>query len=95
MVDSLFDQIDAHPTVLAEVQEDQVIAGLVSENFGIAVVPYMPILKMMPVKIIAIKSPSWERNFYLAYVAGRYMPPVVQDFKTIITEKKERETVDL
>ena len=66
IIDNLFDSIGKKPQITYEIEEDQVIAGLVSNNFGIAIVPYMPILKFMDLKTIEIKSPTWERNFYLA-----------------------------
>jgi hypothetical protein len=36
--------------------------------------------------VIQIKSPVWERNFYLATVKGRYLPPIVEEFKNFIVE---------
>lgn len=85
VVDGLFEKIKGEPKVVFEVEEDQVIAGLVAQNFGIAVVPNMPILKFMDVKALQITAPSWERNFYLAFMKYRYMPPVVSDLKDYIT----------
>ena len=50
--------------VAYETEEDQVIAGLVANGFGIAVVPYMDILEKMSVEIFEIESPEYERSFY-------------------------------
>jgi len=86
VVDSLFKKIGEEPIIAYEVEEDQVIAGLVSKDFGIAICPDMPILSSLDVKVIQIKSPVWERNFYLATVKGRYLPPIVEEFKNFIVE---------
>ena len=69
-----------------EIEEDQVIAGLVSNNFGIAIVPYMPILKFMNVKTIDISSPTWERNFYLALLKDKTLTPIAENFKSFVID---------
>ncbi|NTW72879.1 MAG: LysR family transcriptional regulator [Eubacteriaceae bacterium] len=81
IIDDLFKQIGAQPNIAYEVEEDQVIAGLVSKNFGIAVGPNMPILDFMNLKVLKITSPSWERIFYLAVMKDKYLAPIVHDFK--------------
>ena len=86
IIDDLFKQIGEQPKVAYEVEEDQVIAGLVSKNFGIAVCPNMPILNSMNLKVLQIASPSWERIFYLAVMKDRYLTPVVQEFKNFVIE---------
>lgn len=57
------------------------VAGLVGAGFGIAVVPKMPVLSYMPVSIIEIEKPSWERLFYMATLKNVYQAPVIMDFK--------------
>lgn len=90
VVDGLFEKIGEKPKILYEVEEDQVIAGLVSKEFGIAVVPNMPILKFMDVKVIKIESPSWERNFYLATMKNKYHAPVIQEFKSFVMKNAKK-----
>ncbi|MGN1033829.1 MAG: LysR substrate-binding domain-containing protein, partial [Intestinibacter sp.] len=86
IIDNLFDTIEKKPTITYEIEEDQVIAGLVSNNFGIAIVPYMPILKFMNVKTIEITSPTWERNFYLALLKDKTLTPIAENFKSFVIE---------
>lgn len=95
IIDDLFKQIGKTPKVAYEVEEDQVIAGLVSKNFGIAVCPNMPILNSMNLKIIQIKSPNWERIFYLAVVKDRPLTPVVQKFKNFVIEYSKHNFMDM
>lgn len=45
VINDMFAQIDASPNVAYEIQEDQVIAGLVAQGFGVSIVPYMEIWK--------------------------------------------------
>ena len=84
VIDRLFEKIGKRPNIAYEIQEDQVIAGLVAQGFGIAVVPYMEELLRLNVKIIQISYPYWERNFYMATLKDRYLPPVVQRFKQFV-----------
>lgn len=68
------------PDVAYELEEDQVIAGFVAAGFGIAVVPNMPILKSMKLKVIPLKTSGCERNFYMASLKDVYQPPVLTSF---------------
>ena len=89
IIDDLFKQIGKQPKIGYEVEEDQVIAGLVSKNFGIAVCPNMPILNSMDLKILQIATPNWERIFYLAVIKDRQLTPVVQKFKNFVIEHSQ------
>ncbi len=89
IIDDLFKKIGQKPKVGYEVEEDQVIAGLVSRNFGIAVCPNMPILNSMNLKVLQISTPSWERIFYLAVMKDRHLTPVVQKFKDFIIKQSQ------
>ena len=93
VIDNLFEKINEKPIISYEVEEDQVIAGLVAKNFGISIVPYMNILKFMDVKALDIKFPNWERNFYLAHLKDSYLSPAVRDFKDFLLEYYNESTI--
>lgn len=80
IVDDLFEKVHVKPQIAYEIEEDIVIAGLVSKGFGVAVVPYMADLLRMDVKILQISFPYWERNFYMARLKNRHMTPAVHNF---------------
>lgn len=50
----MFLRENAVPNIVTETEEDEVIAGLVAEGFGIAVVPYMDLLQKLPVKFFQL-----------------------------------------
>ena len=75
------------PEIACEVDEDQVIAGLVSCHFGIAIVPEMELLSNLPVKSIRIKSPAWERSLYMIHDSRFYMPPAAALFRQFVQEQ--------
>ncbi len=84
IVDHLFEKIQIQPQIAYEVEEDIVIAGLVSKGFGAAVVPYMEELPRMDVKILQISHPCWERRFYMATLKSHHLTPAVKNFHDYI-----------
>lgn len=56
----------------------------VTQGFGISVVPYMEMLLRLDVKILSIRRPVLERNFYLVSNDNVYMPPAVQRFRQYV-----------
>lgn len=87
VIDSLFESIDAKPNTIYEIDEDQVVAGMVSAGFGIAVVPYMDILLRLKVKILQISYPSWDRRFYMITNKNSWLSPPVYNFSKFVAEK--------
>lgn len=91
IIHDMYKREDAKPSITIRTSEDEVIAGLVANGFGIAVVPYMEILANLPLKVLEITSPSYERNFYLVNDESIYMPPVVRSFREFVLKQKEQE----
>lgn len=86
VIDKLFDKCGGKPQIAYSMEEDQGVAGLASAGFRIAVVPYMDVLNSMPLKIIQIEKPTWERLFYMCTLKNVYQAPVVQAFKNYVIE---------
>lgn len=76
----LFERINVNPTIVCEAEEESAIAGLVSHNFGIAIVENIPLIKQFYVKSIPISNPKYKRHIYLAYVKNKFLPPAVRKF---------------
>lgn len=75
-----FTKIKKHPKIKYTAEEDQVVAGLVSQGFGIAIVPDMPVLETLGVKKIKINDIEQNRLFYIAYLKEHTNIPVVYEF---------------
>ena len=88
VVDRMFSQIGRQPEIAYETEEDQVIAGLVAQKFGIALVPYMDLLLKLDVKILSIRSPSCERAIFMINDNLIYMPPAVKRFREYVADGK-------
>lgn len=80
VIDQIYKPFKKKPEIAYEVEEDETIAGLVAEGFGIAVIPRLPILDLLNVKIITLKDLKWERIFYMAYLTNAYHNPVLHNF---------------
>lgn len=89
VIEKMFDDAGMVPDIAYETEEDQVIAGLVSKGFGIAVVPYMDMLHKLDVEILKIKSPSHVREFYMVTSDHSFMSPAAADFRDFVAEKCE------
>ena len=88
VADRMFSQIGRQPEIAYETEEDQVIAGLVAQKFGIALVPYMDLLLKLDVKILSIRSPSCERAIFMINDNRIYMPPAIKRFREYVADGK-------
>ena len=86
VVDQMFSDIGAEPHIAYETEEDQVIAGLVAQGFGIAVVPYMDLLLKLNLHILQIRSPACERNLYMVNSNTVFMAPAVRYFRQFVMD---------
>lgn len=81
VVDGLFAAAGGIPEIAYETEEDQVIAGLVAQGFGIAVVPYMDLLLKLDLAILQISAPPYQRDFFLVTNDALYLSPAARDFR--------------
>lgn len=81
MIDQLFTQVGISPNIACEVEEDNAMAGLVSVNYGIAVMPRVVSLKHFNVKVLHINNVTQKNQYiYMARVKDRYLCPATNDF---------------
>ncbi|MDR4947888.1 LysR family transcriptional regulator [Neobacillus cucumis] len=81
LIDGLFNDVQITPKIAYEVEEDSAAIGLVSMNYGIALLPDIWMLKHFNVKVLPIINPPYERYIYLASVKNKYLSPVVHLFR--------------
>lgn len=95
IIDNLFEKVNVKPQIICETEEDTAVAGLVSINYGIAVVPNIFALKYFNVKILSITNPIHERYIYLATMKNKYLTPAVSGFKNfVINYSKTNNLID-
>ncbi|WP_311406788.1 LysR family transcriptional regulator [Liquorilactobacillus uvarum] len=85
----LFNDCGGQPISAYAVEEDQAIVGLVASGFGIAVVPNMSILQTMPVKIIPLSFPTWQRILYMATTKQKSPSSSVGNFINFVRTHSE------
>ena len=88
----LYAKIDAVPDIAYETEEDQVVAGLVAQGFGIAIVPYMDMLFRLDIKILPIVNPTWERYFYMVSDEDAFQSQAVKKFRRFVEERTGKTT---
>jgi DNA-binding transcriptional LysR family regulator len=90
----LFNDCGGQPISAYTVEEDQAIAGLVASGFGIAIVPNMSILQNMPVKIIPLSFPTWQRILYMAVLKHRTPQPAMEEFIKFVRDQSKTLSVN-
>lgn len=87
VVDRMFEQAQLKPKIAYEIEEDGSMAGLVAQNFGIAVMPEIPILSQLDVDVIQLRNQNQKRYFYMAEGRTKYQPPLVRKFADYVKKR--------
>lgn len=84
LIDSLFDKVKITPKIICEVEEDSAVLGLVSVDYGVAILPNISIIKNFDVKTLHINNPIIKRYIYLAYMKNKYISPSSNHFRNFV-----------
>ncbi len=87
VIDRMFEQIKVQPRIAYEIEEDGSMAGLVAQNFGIAVMPDIPILKQLDVEVLPLRNQHQRRYIYMARHSQKYQPPLVNRFAEYVKRR--------
>ena len=66
------------------------MAGLVSIDYGIAIMPRISALSYYNVHILAIKNKIPPRYIYLATMKDRVLSPAIQSFRNFIIDDSQQ-----
>ncbi len=88
-IDNVFIQQKLVPDIACYVEEDTAMAGLVSIDYGIAIMPRISALANYNVHILAIKNKIPPRFIYLATMKDRVLSPAIQSFKNFIIDDSQ------
>ena len=75
------------PNIVCESPDENAIASLVAEDFGIALVADVDILSHFPLEKLHLTDVSLSHTVYMAYLKDHYQIPAVKNFISFI--KKE------
>lgn len=88
LINQTLESLNMKPKIACVVEEDQAMAGLVSVNYGIAIIPKIKSLASFDVKILPITNKIPARIVYLAYLKNCYMSPASAAFKNFLISLK-------
>lgn len=80
MIDHMFEVSGIKPKIAYEIEEDGSMAGLVAQNFGIAIMPDIPALANLGVEVLELRAPGLKREIFLALSKENYHAPIVKKF---------------
>ncbi|MEC5319609.1 LysR family transcriptional regulator [Brenneria populi subsp. brevivirga] len=83
-IDNMFMQKKLIPKIACYVEEDTAMVGLVSIDYGIAIMPRISTLAYSDVRAMRIKDPGPTRYIYLATRKNKMLSPATQTFKKFI-----------
>ena len=87
VVNQMFEQAKLKPKIAYEIEEDGSMAGLVAQNFGIAVMPQIPVLRQLDVDVTPLRNQNQKRYFYMAEGRTKYQPPLVKRFAEYVKKR--------
>lgn len=88
LISKTLQSLNIRPKIACVVEEDLAMAGLVSINYGIAIIPKIKALSSFNVKVINISNRIPARMVYLAFLKNRYMNPAAKAFKNFLIHHK-------
>ncbi|CFQ51397.1 LysR family transcriptional regulator [Yersinia frederiksenii] len=83
-IDKMFMQKKLMPEITCYVEEDTAMVGLVSINYGIAIMPRISTLSHSNVHVMHIKDPGPTRYICLATRKNQILSPAAQTFKKFV-----------
>lgn len=89
VIRELFEREGLYPEVTFEVEEDGALAGMVAEGFGVGIVPDVPVIRTLPVKILNIEHLEYRRYIYMGILKDRHQSLAIESFVRFI-EKNYR-----
>lgn len=87
-IDSLLAHADWSPQTVCDASDEDGIASLVANGFGVSCVARVASLEHRKVSILELNDPNCTRSIYMAYLSRGQQPPAVQDFIRFIRERR-------
>lgn len=80
VIDRMFGVAKIKPNIAYEIEEDGSMAGLVAQNFGIAIMPDIPVLRNLNIEVLELRDTYLKRQVYMAVSKENYKTPMVKRF---------------
>lgn len=83
----IYSSYSVNPDIICESPDENAIASLVAENFGIALVADVDILDHFPLEKLRLTDVKLRHTVYMAYIKNRYQIPAVRNFISFILKE--------
>ncbi|MGN0466258.1 MAG: LysR family transcriptional regulator [Lachnospiraceae bacterium] len=80
VIRELFEKERIDREIVFEVEEDSALAGMVSEGFGIGIVPDVPAVHNLPLKYLSIEGLDYQRYIYMGVLKNQYRNSLTEEF---------------
>lgn len=87
-IDKLVAKSGLVPNIVCDASDEDGIAALVSNGFGVSCVACVASLEHRNVKILKLEDADCIRTIYMAYLRVGQQPPSVQDFISFIAKRR-------
>ncbi|MDD3184317.1 MAG: LysR family transcriptional regulator [Anaerostipes sp.] len=91
ILNSIFSEHKIHPNITCQCPDENSIASLVAEDFGIAIVSNIEQIQNANIEILPITSPHLTHTVYMAYLKENYQITVVKRFIKFIKKRTNTE----
>ena len=78
VVRELFEREELYPEIVFEVEEDGAFEGMVAEGFGIGIVPDVPVIRTLPLKVLSIDNLEYRRYIYMGTLKNRHQSLAIE-----------------
>ncbi len=86
VIDNFCKEAGFLPKVAIEGSEDEIIAGLVEANCGVAIIPQTSNLDKKNVSVLSITEPICERTIEMVWREEGYMAPIVERLRQFVID---------
>ena len=80
LIRQIWDEENLSPQIIAKAPDEESIAALVAEGFGVSFIASIKMLKNFDVAILKIDRENCFRTIYMTYAKENYLTPAVQRF---------------
>ena len=87
-IDALCESGGLVPNIICDASNEDGIAALVANGFGVSIVAYVASLAQSHVSVLKLKEPDASRTICMAYLRAAQQPPAVQEFLQFIRERR-------
>jgi len=84
IIDEMFASVNRRPNIAFEGEEVVSLLGFVSANLGVALLPQISGMNRKDLIKLPITDYRCERTIGLAWIHGKYLPPVVDRFRAFL-----------